>query len=63
MTYLLDIGKKRQETLSHVTILMTFVFDFSENSDALHTYLSHSSTLNVGVLVVGVGGELCLLTR
>lgn len=31
-------------------------------SDALHTYLSHSSTLNVGVVVVGVG-ELCLLTR
>jgi len=32
------------------------------DSDALHTYLSHSSTLNVGVVVVGVG-ELCLLTR
>lgn len=33
------------------------------NSDAPHTYLSHSSTLNVGVVVEGVEGELCLLTR
>lgn len=28
----------------------------------LHTYLWYSSTLKVGVLVVGVGGELSLLT-
>lgn len=39
-----------------------FFFSFLLRYPILRTYLSHSSTLNVGVVVEGVG-ELCLLTR
>lgn len=50
-------------TRYNVSIFSQFFFQFCfEIQIALHTYLSDSSTLNVGV-VVGVGGELCLLTR
>lgn len=50
------------------TCATTWVFLFSFSLFEIQTlcipiYLSHSSTLNVGVVVVGVGGELCLLTR
>lgn len=50
------------------TCATTWVFLFSFSPIEIQTlcipiYLSHSSTLKVGVVVVGVGGELCLLTR
>lgn len=58
-----DTNEIPGKTLPHVTMwVFSFLF-LLWNSNALHTYLSHSSTLNVGVVVVGVGGELCLLTR
>lgn len=57
--------------LPHVTTwvfslqsLSFLLFFFKFKSLCIPIYLSHSSTLNVGVVVVmGVGGELCLLTR
>lgn len=49
-------------TIPTFTCLLFSFFFISLKIQALHTYLSHSSTLNVGVLAV-VGGELCLLTR
>lgn len=55
-----DFGYRRK-ILRNFTTCQTVDIPFLY-SDALHTYLSHSSTLNVGVVVVGVG-ELCLLTR
>lgn len=62
--YTLEIKRKCQVRLYH-TLQCVFVLFLLWNSQTLciPIYLSHSSTLNVGVVVVGVGEELCLLTR
>lgn len=57
------ISRKYQNSPYSHNVWTVFLSLSFLNLDTLPTYLSHSSTLNVGVVVVGVGGELCLLTR